>query len=832
MLLAQMVVEYAIDVTKLMAGASAVSDIIAEIGAVAEESSVSFASLDTSFAGVSVAADSVVASVVGVDDALVSVGASADAAVAGIGGIEAELSSIAVSADSAVVGIGGVEAELTSMATATDAVVVGMGGVTAAADTYVVGMGEVAASTDVAIDSTNTYATSLISLSTASDMVSGGLALVGPALLGTGIAAAIVGAATTKMAGDFEAGITTLQTGAGESAKNLKMVSDGILNMAPAVGTTTDQLISGMFQVESAGYRAGDGLNILKVAAEGAKTQNADLGDVAKAVTIEMTDYHMKASDAATAMNGLTAIVKNGQTAMAQLAPTMGSVLPIAAALHIAFPQVGGAMATMTNAGVPARQAATNLAHVLSALSAPSGVAVKAMQSVGLSAQQVKDTLVNQGLPQALSLIEDHINAKFPQGSIAAQTALKNVMGGLVGLKLDAETGGDSLKTLQNNINNVSSAMNTGGNQVTGWAAKQADFNTKMDQAKGALEKTGIEIGQKFLPLGSKLMDFLASPGFNSFVQTVGVGMVNAIQGLVDKITVVVGWIAQFSDYLQHNQFAMDLFYGALVAAGILIGGPLVLAFLGWAAAALLAAINTLIAMAPIILIGALIALVVAGIILAVQHWGQIMHWIQDLIGTICNAVVNWFKWLWHTLVGGSIIPDMINGIVSWFEQLPGRAGAAIQDLWTKAVNLFNSFLTDALNFGSNIVKGIADGITAGLHWIQGAITNVTQFISDHLPHSPAKMGPLVDLQNQGMEISNQISKGMVGGVPLINSAIGNMTKPITVGLSGVTTSSSPTPSNNQQIVIQNHFYVDGKEVTTQVMKRTVKELRGHGLKK
>src|SRR5581483_3912652 len=77
------------------------------------------------------------------------------------------------------------------------------------------------------------------------------------AVAGLAAGAALVGfsVASVKAAGYFQAGMTTLQTGAGELASNMNLVSNGILDMATATGTSTQQLTTGMFEIESAGYR-------------------------------------------------------------------------------------------------------------------------------------------------------------------------------------------------------------------------------------------------------------------------------------------------------------------------------------------------------------------------------------------------------------------------------------------------------------------------------------------------------------------------------------------------------------------------------------------------
>ena len=51
-------------------------------------------------------------------------------------------------------------------------------------------------------------------------------------LLVAGAATVALGVSALKMAGDYNAGLTTLVTGAGEAQKNLKLVHDGLLQMS------------------------------------------------------------------------------------------------------------------------------------------------------------------------------------------------------------------------------------------------------------------------------------------------------------------------------------------------------------------------------------------------------------------------------------------------------------------------------------------------------------------------------------------------------------------------------------------------------------------------
>ncbi|MGD0386774.1 MAG: hypothetical protein ABSB73_11650, partial [Solirubrobacteraceae bacterium] len=87
---------------------------------------------------------------------------------------------------------------------------------------------------------------------------------IGLAALGAG---AVLGGAAyegVKASADFQTAMTQLVTGAGEAQKNIGLVSQGILAMAPTVAQTPAELAKGMYLIESAGYHGAAGLSVLK----------------------------------------------------------------------------------------------------------------------------------------------------------------------------------------------------------------------------------------------------------------------------------------------------------------------------------------------------------------------------------------------------------------------------------------------------------------------------------------------------------------------------------------------------------------------------------------
>ena len=242
-----------------------------------------------------------------------------------------------------------------------------------------------------------------------------------------GLSTAFVGfsVASVKAAGNFQTAMTQLVTGAGESQKNLKMVSDGILQMAPQVGTTTTALAQGMYMIESAGYHGAAGLTVLKAAAEGAKVGNADLQTVANGLTTVLTDYHLPASQAAAVTSQLIETVASGKTHMQDLAGSLSTVLPVASAAHIAFSDIAGSMATMTGQGISAQEASNMLANTIRQLQSPSQSATALMSQFGISATTVSTQLGQRGVAGTLDGLVNTITSHMGPAGLILQNTFK-----------------------------------------------------------------------------------------------------------------------------------------------------------------------------------------------------------------------------------------------------------------------------------------------------------------------------------------------------------------------------------------------------------------------
>lgn len=133
--------------------------------------------------------------------------------------------------------------------------------------------------------------------------------------------------------------------------------------------------------------------------------------------------------------------------------------------------------------------------------------------------------------------------------------------------------------------------------------------------------------------------------------------------------------------------------------------------------------------------------------------WALAWQGIKDIFGGIWDAIVNvfrnvpeiifgvvrglvegvvkFFQWLFDKLIGHSIIPDLINGIIGWFTYLPKLVLKIIGDFVDAAVKAFKgvwSGISKAFDGVGDIVAGafggIKKGFEAGFNGIKSAMSS------------------------------------------------------------------------------------------------------------
>lgn len=218
---------------------------------------------------------------------------------------------------------------------------------------------------------------------------------------------------SVKAAAQFEFEMRMIQTQARASSDELHNMSDAVLNLAPSVQAGPEQLAKALFHIESVGYRDAQALDILKTAAQGAAVGNADLESVTNALVAAVTTGIKGAQDMAEAMGVLNATVGVGNLRMEDLAKSLSSgVLATAKQFGLTLTDVGAALATMADQGIPAEEAATRLRITIALIGAPTKLATAQLERIGLTQRSLADAMRGpQGLIGALDLLKAKMDA-------------------------------------------------------------------------------------------------------------------------------------------------------------------------------------------------------------------------------------------------------------------------------------------------------------------------------------------------------------------------------------------------------------------------------------
>ena len=228
------------------------------------------------------------------------------------------------------------------------------------------------------------------------------------------------------------------------------------------------------------------------------------------------------------------------------------------------------------------------------------------------------------------------------------------------------------------------------------------------------------------------------------------------------------------------------------------------------------------------------------------------LGWIAVAIGVVALAIYKYwkpiagfFKGLWQGLVEGlkplmplfkqigtAIEPILkpIKAVFNWFKKLIQpvedtggkaeamgvRVGKAIAGIIVKLTEL----VAKAFECGRKITSMLAEGIMSGLAKVKNCIVKVAQVIRDHLPHSPAKTGPLKDLNK--VKIVETIAS-TIKPMPLKNamtktlSFMTNGTLNVSKGKIGTSSGASFVVQYNPTITISG---TESKEEFVKLLKR------------
>jgi phage-related protein len=255
---------------------------------------------------------------------------------------------------------------------------------------------------------------------------------------------------------------------------------------------------------------------------------------------------------------------------------------------------------------------------------------------------------------------------------------------------------------------------------------------------------------------------------------------------------------------------------------------------------------------------------------------------IWNLVGGFIDGIIKFFVNLYNTLVGHSIIPDMVKSIINWFKNLWNSAKnifsqivstivSKVTNAKDRAVSIFNaiksrissiinglkSIVSNAFNavvnaisskisaaksaasrvanavksgiktivsgvyaWGANMVQNIINGIYSKLGAVKNAAKKVANAVKDFLGFSsPTKEGPGKTADKWAPNLVNMFNQGLEDGINKIKSVSARLATEVNfVPQQGIIYPNTGTSVNNNNVAIN----INGAKMTTDEIGRAV----------
>lgn len=581
-----------------------------------------------------------------------------------------------------------------------------------------------------------------------SNLVAGGINAAWNGLKQLGISAFQAGS-------DFESGMSEVGAISGATGDDLSALRDKAKEMGASTKYTATESAEAFKYMAMAGWKTSDMLDGISGVMNLAAASGEDLGQVSDIVTDALTAMGYAAGDAGHFADVLAAASSNSNTNVGMMGETFKYVAPIAGALGYDIEDTAVAIGLMANAGIKGEQAGTSLRSVLTRLSSPPKECADAMQALGISMTNADGTM------RPLSDVMGQLREKFNGLSESQQTQYAKAIAGqeaMSGLLAIVNASPQDYDKLTESINNCSGAAedmaNTMNDNVTG------QITLLKSKVEGIMIKIFDDASGKIREAIDKISDSLDSVDWDSVGEQIG----DALGKAVD----VFKWILDNAPAITSALVGIGVAFGVFKAAAA-IGSVIEMfqmltkAIKGAETAQI--ALNAAQTANPI----GLIIGVVAGLIAAiVTLWNtnedfrnavmDIWQGIQDFIGGVVDTIGTFFT---------ETVPDAINGMVEFFQNLPENIGEFLQGVIDNVSSWASDMASNAMQAGSDFVQGIGEffeNLPYNIGYFLGTVIGtVASWVSDMASNAQQAGSDFVNnvvnfIQNLPQNVSNFLS--------------------------------------------------------------------------
>lgn len=308
---------------------------------------------------------------------------------------------------------------------------------------------------------------------------------------------AAVGAASVKMAADFETAMAKVSSIADETEVSYDDMRKAILDLSNETGVAATDIAENVYQAISAGQDTAQAVNFVQKTTKLAKSGFAETGEALDVLTTILNAYGLEASQVDSVSDKLIQTQNLGKTTVAQLAQNMGSVIPTAAAYGVELDNLAAGYVTLTKNGIGTASATTYLNSMIDELGKTGSKSANVLKDkTGKSFKELMDS--GMSLEDVLQIVAE--GAEETGVSISDMFGNKNAKKAANSLIQNADDFTGALDSMGKAVGTTDAAFA----KVTDTSA--ARFKKVLNEAKN----TGIDLGQAILTTAAPALKDLA----------------------------------------------------------------------------------------------------------------------------------------------------------------------------------------------------------------------------------------------------------------------------------------------------------------------------------
>lgn len=242
-----------------------------------------------------------------------------------------------------------------------------------------------------------------------------------------------IGTAAIVSATEFETSMAKITGLVGIASDKVDDFRGQVLDLAGQTAKSPQELADALFVVTSAGLRGEDAIGALEASAKAGTAGLGETVDISRALAGALNTYGSETLSAAKATDIIVGAARAGNFETSQFAASIGKVLPNAKAAGASFEDTSGAVALLTRTNGDAARSITQVDALFRAIASPTKQTQKLLGDAGLSAQDLRDSMSQQGLVGTMQMLDDALGGNQEKlglllGSSEANSAAMQIL--------------------------------------------------------------------------------------------------------------------------------------------------------------------------------------------------------------------------------------------------------------------------------------------------------------------------------------------------------------------------------------------------------------------